>query len=74
MVKRIKELSYNEIDIICAEHYQKDFFDTCKDCPLKVKVISCVKGLIAEREALKKQLERVEEQLNEALEKEIEVE
>ena len=56
------------------KYFHKDIYDSCKDCPLKVKQIHCVKGLVEEESNLLKKLSQVQELLKEGLQMEIEVE
>ena len=74
MQKKVSELWYPILKRICAKYFHKDFYDSCKDCPLKVKQIYCVKGLVEEESNLLKKLSQVQELLKEGLQMEIEVE
>lgn len=74
MKKSIGELYYPDLKRICEKYFHKDFYDSCKGCPLKVKQIHCVKGLLEEESNLLKKFSQVQELLKESLQIEIEVE
>lgn len=74
MQKKVSELWYPDLKRICEKYFHKDFYDSCKGCPLKVKQIYCVKGLAEEESNLLKKLSQVQELLKEGLQMEIEVE
>lgn len=74
MKKKVSELWYPDLKRICEKYFHKDFYDSCKGCPLKVKQIHCVKGLVEEESNLLKKLSQVQELLKEGLQMEIEVE
>ena len=74
MIKKVSELWYHDLKRICEKYFQKDFYDICKDCPLKVTQIHRVKGLVEEEGNLLKKLSQVQELLKEGLQMEIEVE
>ena len=77
MQKKISELLYTDMMEICKKYFNKDVNDTCKNCPLQVKEIHCVKGLVDDRIELKKKLDNtdrlIEEFLTQNKHKEIEV-
>ena len=76
MKKNVKYLLYTDMLEICKKYYNKDFYDTCKDCPLRVKQIHCLKGLLDEQAELIKKLGRVDGLIKEFLtnNKEMEIE
>ena len=74
MKKKVNELCGNDLKRICKKYFHKDFYDSCKDCPLKVKVIHCIKGLVEEQAKLAMRLVEVNQLLDECYNMEIEVE
>ena len=74
MKKKISKLSKKERIKICLKYYNRDFFDTCKDCPLQIDIIHCFNGVIEELEKTKNKVEDLTELLRSVQDKEIEVE
>ena len=74
MQKKISELLDTDMMEICKKYFNKDFNDTCKNCPLQVNVIYCVKGLVEEQTKLGTKLFEVNQLLDECYDMEIEVE
>lgn len=77
MQKKISELLYTDMMEICKKYFNYSNYDTCKNCPLQVKVIHCLKGLLDDQIELKKKLDNtdrlIEEFLIENKNKEVEV-
>lgn len=73
MKKKVSELWYPDLKRICEKYFHKDFYDSCKGCPLKVNQIHCIKGLAEEESNLLKKLSQVQELLKKGLQMEIEV-
>ena len=75
MKKKINELSDRDLNNICNKYFNvSSGYDTCEGCPLKVKVIHCVKGLVEEKSQLTTKLVQVNQLLDECYDMEIEVE
>ena len=73
MKKKISKLTKKERIKICLKYYNRDFFDTCKDCPLQIDNIHCFNGVIGELEKTKNKVEDLTELLRSVQDKEIEV-
>ena len=74
MKKKVNELCGNVLKKICKKYFNYYTYDTCKDCPLKVNSIHCVKGLVEEKSQLTMKLVQVDELLDSCMKMEIEVE
>lgn len=74
MSKKVKNLLWTDILEICKKFYNKDSYDTCKNCPLKVDTIHCLKGLLDEKVELEKKLIRVDKLVENFLDKNKETE
>lgn len=75
MKKKIKDLTDNDLKNICNKYFNVySGYDTCENCPLKVKVIHCVKGLVEEQAQLTTKLVQVNQLLDECYDMEINVE
>ena len=74
MKKKINELCGNDLKNICKKYFTYSNYDTCKNCPLQVKEIHCVKGLVEEQAQLTMKLVQVNQLLDECYDMEIEVE
>lgn len=74
MKKKINELCGNDLKQICKKHFNYQTYDTCKNCPLQIDSIHCVKGLVEEQSQLAEKLVQVNELLENCMGREIEVE
>ena len=70
---RISKLSKEERAKICSRYYNKDAFDTCKDCPLQIDTIHCYNGVLYELKKTKEKVANLAELLQCVKDKEIEV-
>lgn len=71
---KISKLSKKERIDICLKYYNKDAFDTCKDCPLQIDTIHCYNGVLEELREAKNKVADLIDLLREVNDKEIEVE
>ena len=73
MKKKVNELCGNDLKQICKKYFNYNTYDTCKDCPLKVDSIHCVKGLVEEQSQLTMKLVQVNKLLDSCMEMKVEV-
>lgn len=74
MKKKISKLSKKERVKICLKYYNKDFFDTCKDCPLQIDNIHCFNGVIKDLKSAKNKVAVLTYLVRSIKDQEIEVE
>lgn len=70
---KISKLSKKERTKISLKYYNKDAFDTCKDCPLQIDTIHCYNGVLEELREAKNKVSDLIDLLQEVNDKEIEV-
>lgn len=73
MKKAISKLSQKERVSICTKYYNKNAFDTCKDCPLQIDTIHCYNGVLGDLMDAKNKVTDLMDLLQEVKDKEIEV-
>lgn len=68
MKKKINELSNDDLKNICDKYFNVySGYDTCENCPLKINVIHCLKGLLDDKIKLKKRLDDIDKLIEEFL-------
>ena len=73
MKKKISKLSEKERIVICKKYYDRDAFDTCKDCPLQIDTIHCYNGVLGELRNVKIKVANLMGLLQKIKDQEIEV-
>ena len=71
--KKISKLTRKQRINICTKYYNKDAFDTCKDCPLRIDTIHCCNGVIEDLKEAKNKVADLTELLRSIKDQEIEV-
>ena len=74
MKKKLSELSKKERNEICLKHFNKNFFNTCENCPLLIEIIHCYNGSIEDLQKAKNKVAIITKRLKTYGDKEIEVE
>lgn len=71
---KISKLSKKQRINICTKYYNRDAFDTCEGCPLRINTIHCFNGVIEDLREAKNKVADLTKLLQSVKDREIEVE